>query len=61
MPGKTDPVKKYWWLILVVVPLAVAVVQYGPSWGGSSTSGESRISDNQFNGAAIIGDVSVGE
>jgi hypothetical protein len=59
MPGKADPVKKYWWLILVVVPLSVALVQYGPSWRGSSASGESRISDNQFNGAAIIGDVSV--
>jgi hypothetical protein len=58
MPGKTDPAKKYWWLILVVVPLAVALIQYWP-WGDSSTSGESRISDNQFNGAAIIGDVSV--
>jgi hypothetical protein len=58
MAAKTDYPRKYWWVILVVVPLAVALIQYLP-WTGSSTSGESRISDNQFNGAAIIGDVSV--
>jgi hypothetical protein len=58
MAAKTDYPRKYWWVILVVVPLAVALIQYFP-WSGSDSSGESRISDNQFNGAAIIGDVSV--
>ena len=56
MAAKTDYPKKYWWVILVAVPLALALIQYAP-WGtGSSTGG---ISDNQFNGPAIIGDVSV--
>lgn len=58
MGEKAEYPRKYWWVILIVVPLAVALIQFFP-WPGSSTSGESRISDNQFNGPAIIGDVSV--
>ena len=58
MAAKPDYPKKYWWVILVIVPLALALIQYAP-WPGSSPSGAPRISDNQFNGAAIIGDVSV--
>ncbi len=58
MAGKTDYPRQYWWVILVVVPLTVALIQYAP-WRGSSMRDESRISDNQFNGSAIIGDVSV--
>src|SRR5690349_11812711 len=58
MGEKAEYPRKYWWVILIVVPLAVALIQFLP-WPGSSGSGESRISDNQFNGPAIIGDVSV--
>jgi hypothetical protein len=57
MAAKTDYPKKYWWAILIVVPLAVALMQYAP-WRTDS-GGRGGISDNQFNGPAIIGDVSV--
>jgi tetratricopeptide (TPR) repeat protein len=53
--------KKYWWLILMVLPVALALLQYQP-WktsGSSSTGPEGGISGNQFLGPAVVGNVSV--
>jgi tetratricopeptide (TPR) repeat protein len=52
--------KKYWWLILIVVPLIIALIQYQP-WktGGGLTGAAGGVQGNQFLGPAIVGNVSV--
>src|SRR6266498_1569014 len=52
--------KKYWWVVLIIVPLEGALIQYQP-WkraSGPSATGSS-VSGNQFLGPAIIGNVSL--
>jgi hypothetical protein len=57
----TNYPKKYWWLILVIVPLTGALIQYQPWKTGSGPSGGAgtSISGNQFLGSAIVGNVSL--
>jgi tetratricopeptide (TPR) repeat protein len=38
--------KKYWWLVLVVVPIVIALIQYRPWRNGTSTSGTSITFDD---------------
>jgi len=52
--------RRYWWLVLVIVPLAGAVIQYQPWKRESSQSAAgTSVSGNQFLGSAIIGNVSL--
>jgi tetratricopeptide (TPR) repeat protein len=53
--------KKYWWLVLMVLPVALALLQYQPwkTTGRSSTAAEGGITGNQFLGPAVVGNVSV--
>jgi tetratricopeptide (TPR) repeat protein len=50
--------KKYWWLILVIVPLTGGLIQYQP-WKSASGSTAAGVSGNQFLGPAIVGNVSL--
>ncbi len=51
--------KNYWWIVLVIVPLAGALIQYQPWKGASGSSGAAGVSGNQFLGPAIVGNVSL--
>jgi len=51
--------KKYWWLVLIALPLAIALVQYQPWKQGGGSQGGSSVSGNQFLGPAIVGNVSM--
>jgi tetratricopeptide (TPR) repeat protein len=51
--------KKYWWLILVIVPLAGGLIQYQPWRSATGSSGAAAVSGNQFLGSAIVGNVSL--
>ena len=56
----TNYPKKYWWLILVVVPVAGGLIQYQPwKMTSGSTGAAGSISGNQFLGPAIVGNVSL--
>jgi tetratricopeptide (TPR) repeat protein len=53
--------RKYWWLVLLVLPIALALLQYPPwkSGGKSSTDAPGSITGNQFLGPAVVGNISV--
>jgi tetratricopeptide (TPR) repeat protein len=52
--------RKYWWLVLVVVPLVAVLIQYQPWKRASSQSAPgTSVSGNQFLGSSIIGNVSL--
>ncbi len=52
--------KRYWWLVLVVVPIVGALIQYQPWKRASGQSAASTsVSGNQFLGSAFIGNVSL--
>jgi tetratricopeptide (TPR) repeat protein len=59
--SETSYPTKYWWLILIVLPVALALLQYQPwrTTGGSSTPAQGSITGNQFLGPAVVGNVSV--
>ena len=52
--------RKYWWLVLVLVPLVAALIQYQP-WkrSPSGSAAAPGVSGNQFFGPAVIGNVSL--
>ena len=51
--------KKYWWLVLVIVPVLLAAIQFQP-WKGSSPSSDAgrSVAAHEI-GTAVLGDVSV--
>ena len=51
--------RKAWWLVLVIVPLAVALFQYQPWRRSASGSSAAGVSNNQFLGPAVIGNISL--
>ena len=55
----TNYPRKYWWVILIVLPVLVAFIQYQPWKMSSGSSDAGRVSGNQFFGPAIVGNVSL--
>jgi hypothetical protein len=51
--------KKYWWVILIAVPLAIALLQYQPWKHAGGAAGGFSVSGNQFLGPAIVGNISM--
>ena len=43
--------KKYWWIVLIVLPIVIALIQYRPWQRGASASGSST--------SISLGDVSI--
>jgi hypothetical protein len=51
--------KKYWWVVLIAVPLAIALLQYQPWKHAGGSAGGFSVSGNQFLGPAIVGNISM--
>ena len=49
--SETSYPKKYWWLVLIVVPIVIALIQYRPWEGDTSGAGSSS--------GITVGDVSI--
>ena len=57
-PASSYP-KRYWWAVLVIVPITAALIQYQPWRAASGGTAASSVAGNQFLGPAIIGNVSL--
>lgn len=63
MPSRPDIArnypKKYWWMVLVALPLGIALVQYQPWKKAGGSAGGFNVSGNQFLGPAVVGNISL--